>query len=258
MDMKWKVQPLYRPDGEGDGGGDSPPPPPVEGQDPPPPPPVEPPDDKNPPWYVQRIGALTAQKKSADERLQAAEARIRELEARPVNQGLSEDEVEKRAAAKAEALAATKAEALASKKLFDARLVEIGNAGRKEYGQDFNGALQTFQNSLGDLPPKFLEALLETGDQAHRVLVELSKDLDRAAAIMTSSSETKMTAEVLKFAQELGSKRKITPPKVSGAPAPIEPKIGGGAGSGIDPLVKPQSMKDWVAAREAQLKVARR
>lgn len=260
--MKWKIEPNWRPE---DGAGSEPPAavdPPVAEPAPADPPAPEP--SGGTPWFMHRINALTAQKKGADEKLAAAEAELARLRAIPASPGgPSEEEIEKRVMTRAEKLAQEKAVKIATEQVFNSRLGQMGDQGRKELGvQEFNGALQTFQTSFGNLPNEFLEACLESG-AGHRVIFELSKDLDRAASIMTLPSVAKMAVEVAKLAADLdtSSKKKVTPPTggrtISAAPPPIEPRIGGG-NSGGDPLTKPQSTRDWIAARESQLKAGRR
>lgn len=204
-----------------------------------------------------RIGALTAERKAALERAEAAEARAKAMEellaaqgrapaakdgdtppspdrVPPAPTGLTEADVEKRAAE------------IAYWKDFNAKADQINAAGQKQFS-DWGDALGNL-NAAGIMSPALVEAAQEAG-APEAILHYLGSDLEEASRV-AGLPPIRMGVELAKLAG------KLTAPKgrpVSRAPDPIgDSTVRGGADPEIDlaRLAETGDMKAWVAAQK--------
>lgn len=258
---------LRSPEGEGaSAGGDGADPAPQASGDPAPtpagdppadppadPPPGEPDPEPTVPMSVfqRRINQLTAQKAKLEGDLALAKAtpagagQSQDGGSSAAPSGLTQADVESRAAE------------LAARREFDARCNAVIQAGQKAH-PDFMTKLQHLQLSAGgQLPPSFIETLLETDDPA-KVIHALGGDVAKATEIL-DLPPAKQAIALAKFEVEL-AKKIPAKPKVSKAPEPITPQVTGAGGteSGtLDVTDTSLPIKEWMAARKAQLKAAR-
>lgn len=210
-------------------------------------------DSTQEPWYKKRIAELTYQKNEEARQRQAYEQRLAEYERRlnPPKEGeqqqqrqYTEEEVNRRASY----LAQQQAAALAAEAEFNNRCNEVFASGAKEYGeQEFKQAVNAFHTDYGGMPQDFVEAALETG-AAEKVIYELGKNPEKAMEVLSMPPGVKRVSAVMKLANGLANQK----PKVSGAPAPIKPQVGGSGRS--DPsLEKAESIDKWMEMRNKQL-----
>jgi hypothetical protein len=153
---------------------------------------------------------------------------------------LPEDEIERRAEAKATQKAAAQS--------FERNASEVITKGRAEF-QDFDESLGQFRH-LGGLDQDTLAAAMETG-QGHKVLYTLSKDLARVQELQAMSPTARAVA-LDRMAHQLQEA-----PKVSRAPAPIEP-LSARAATATDALRDEDSIDEWMRKREAAALLTRR
>jgi hypothetical protein len=204
------------------------------------------------PWYKKRIAELTYQKNEEVRQRQAYEQRIAEYERRlnpPKDQTqqqrqYTEEEVNRRA----QYLAQQQAAAIAAETEFNNRCNAVFASGAQEYGQqEFKSAVETFHSAYGGMPQDFVEAALETG-AAEKVIYELAKNPEKAMEVLSLPPGVKRVSAVMKLANGLAGQK----PRVSGAPAPIKPQVGGSGRS--DPtLEKADSIDKWMEMRNKQL-----
>lgn len=201
---------------------------------------VEPEKPKQTPWFQRRIDDLTRERWEARreaDRLQAELATLRqprqEGQSDPVQQGLTQADVQRLAREEAGRIAATNE--------FNANCNGIFEQGNKAF-PDFEASLGNFR-LLGGLPPSLVEAAIEAGEPA-KVLYELGKNPDEAARIL-ALSPTRMAVAVAKIAAKPAS-----PPPVSKAPPPIKSIVGSGR---VETDPDKMSTAEWTKWREGQL-----
>ena len=221
--------------------------------------PVEPPASVEPPpvpaWVNTRISSLTGKAKELEERLQAENSRRAELEAElsRLRGGQAQQGGQSQPSPHlyTEADVQTRASALAKEQSFAEASNKVYFEGQNKY-QDFGPSIIQLNNALGGMTREFVEAAIETG-QAPEVIYALSKDINKAAEIMSAGSPTKVAAATLKFAQSLTTQAKPVVAGVSNAPAPIQPKIGGKVSA--EPSLENENLSttEWMALRKAQI-----
>lgn len=147
---------------------------------------------------------------------------------------------------------AAQLQALASSAAVDMRFAEdvkakIVEAGQKAY-PDFDSVVGKIRDITGPVIPRsIVEAALET-DEAPKVLYELGKNPQKVDELLALSPARQAVA-VAKFAASFGKR----PVEVSGAPAPVTPKVSGnGARSGNVDLYEADksTTEEWIAERE--------
>jgi hypothetical protein len=233
-------------EGEGEEGSGNPP---SEGEASP-----EPEAPKRRPWFEQRIGQLSAQKREKEEE----NLRLRqELEAIRRGKSAAEEGDEKKpvSADAVERLATEKAlqiaQGIAAQQAFAQRCNAVAMEGQKEF-TDFGERVQLInQVAGGAVPDEFLEAVLET-DKPHSVLYALGADPEKAMEIL-SLPPIKQAAALVKFEAQMSK-----PKPRSKAPAPITPQVGGGGKTttSLDDTNLP--IDQWMKLRNKQLEGNRR
>jgi hypothetical protein len=231
----------------GEGAPPSPADPPAEGQG-------QEQEPEKDPWYKQRIAQLTWQRNEEARRAAELEAQNRELAAKlqpktpPTEQQNAAKYTEEEVQRRAYYLAQSQAAQLAAQESFNNSCNEVFFKGAQEFGRaEMDNAVETFHNEYGGMPQDFVEAALETG-QAHKIIVELAKDPEKAMEILSMPPGVRRAMAVAKLAGNLGSR-----PKTSSAPAPIRPQVGGAGKSdpgGADPSM---SIDKWMKMREKEI-----
>jgi hypothetical protein len=219
---------------------------------------VEPPVKSDP--VAARINALTAEKwelkrakDAADARAKLAEDTIAELQklgaeapkdgetppAKPTPRTFTAAEVE------------AEANRLAAQNLFHSEVDKAVIAGRAAH-EDYNEAIDGLKKITGPVvPAEFLAAALETGE-ASEIIYHLGKNAAEADRIL-SLPMIKQAVALQKLASELADARPIPGeegPKVSKAPKPIQPRVGGRGSA--EPNLETMPMKDFIALRNKQ------
>lgn len=217
--------------------------------------------------FNKRVGALTRQKAALELQLQEAlaarqSANEQELPASPPERPATASDVEARAAQ------------LAYERDFTRRCNELATRGRAAHGEaEFNSAINLMNASVGQLPPAFLEAVLEMDEDVNSdVLMELSKDLSRVqelidmhpARLGTALNKLGNKIRGEKAAKTVKEKEKVVEDavdkkKVSSAPEPITPKVGGSGGKSSKSLDDDNlSTAEWMKLRKESLPPTRR
>lgn len=145
-----------------------------------------------------------------------------------------------------------RARQIASQQAFDAECTAVANKGKAEFS-DFEPQMMEYQK-IGGLPIPVLEAALELGDDPHRVLYNLSKNLDEALRI-SKLSPSRMGAALAKLA--------VAPPPAqpSNAPDPVGRGAGprgGKAGGGVSTNPDEMTTAQWMEWREKTQRKGRR
>lgn len=224
--------------------------------------PAPPPPKPRVPWQNKRIDALTATAREAQEAREAAERRAADAEARAASYEALYGRPEGAPAAPAAPAAAdppgerrytqselqAEAARIAAANVLNQRCENLFDEGAKAHGKTWtervNAAAQAFGADLQKRPDVFeaITALPNGPDVYH----ELAGDLDHMAEVL-SMGPVQLGMELARISARVGAKSKG--PKVSSAPAPIDPIDGNGGGE--TPLDK-LPMEDYVKQREQQ------
>jgi hypothetical protein len=193
------------------------------------------PKQEPPDWVMRRMAEITAKRRAAEEEA----ARWREMYERsqtatpPADDGVSvpPQNVDQLARAYAENMRAQERER--------ERLAQIESAGRKEFGADFDSAVQNL-NAAGVGGPEFLKVIAEIPD-AQKVVAWLGKHDNLGEAIRISGlNPIQMGIELTKLA---GKASKDLTKQVSKAPPPVQHIEGGSSASDqVEPAV---GSKEW-------------
>lgn len=135
---------------------------------------------------------------------------------------------------------------IAATESFNNRCNEVAEKGKKEFGgPEFTQSI-TMLNQLGTMTPQFIEAALETG-VGEKIIHALSKDPEKAMEV-AKLSPVRQAVALAKIAATFEA-----PVRASNAPAPITAAVSGD-GAAPSALRNPNSsIKDWMAARNAEL-----
>lgn len=206
--------------------------------------PAEEPQEKKaeaPEWVMRRMAEITAKRREAE----AEAARWREQYERVQATSTNPDPQATPAPAQnVDQLARAYAENMRAQERERERLAQIETAGRKEFGADFDAAVQNL-NAAGVGGPEFLKVIAEIPD-AQKVVAWLGKhdNLDEAIRI-SGLSPIQMGIEMTKLAAKAA---KETTKQVSKAPAPVQHIDGGSSAS--DQVEPPTNSKDWFKWRQ--------
>src|SRR5216684_319737 len=201
----------------------------------------------------KRIDKLTATVGSKDAEIEALKKQLAE---KPV-EGLTEEEVERRAAKKAEELAAardTDRENKAFQKTAD-DLIKAANKVDKDFEKKINEVAVETDTKM----PKYMVEILSDLDHknGHEILAMLANDEDLYQEIC-ELSERRMTKRLDKMSEELKGRNKIKP-KEKIIPDPIEPINDGGSNRGnVLPKNPTSNMEEFVRIRNAQAEAYRK
>lgn len=204
-----------------------------------------------PEWAIRRFGELTAAKKAADERAAAAERRAAELEQRLASapqqqegQPQGQPQVHPNVVELARTMALQEAQTLVKQQSMAQRVTSIEEAGRKEFGDEFDRSVQNLQIA-GIGSPEFLEALtsMPNPEKVVRFLGDAA-NIEEAMRI-SGLPPVQMAIEMAKLAPKAVQ---AYTKAISSAPAPIAPIEGTGRAEGAEPDPKADP-KAWIAWR---------
>lgn len=197
----------------------------------------------------KRIDKLTATVGTKDAEI----AELKKQLAEKPKEGLTEEEIERRANAIADARLRDK-EADDAKRAFEKTAdTLIKNATKVD--KDFEKKINEVAQETDTLMPKYMVEILSDLDNGngHEILAQLANDEDLYEEIC-ALSERKMTRRLDKMSEELKSKGKKPAPKTERRiPDPIEPINDGGNNRGNAIPAKPtQNMDEFVRIRALQ------
>jgi hypothetical protein len=161
-------------------------------------------------WVQRRIDQLTREKHEALRRAADAEARA--------SQGQQNGEQSAKPMTREEIRA--EATRMLQEEKFNDACNKVFDAGKGEFGNEWDSSLRTFQ-MLGGASPEFLEAVTAM-DAGHKVLHHLGQNPEVAERLL-SLPPLRMALELARLESTVGQAK---PKPVSNAPAPINP-IGG-------------------------------
>jgi hypothetical protein len=163
-------------------------------------------------WVQRRIDQLTREKHEERRQREELEARLRQYQQPAETQSqpkqMTADEIR------------AEARRLIQQEKFDEACNKVFDAGKGEFGNEWDSSLRTFQ-MLGGASPEFLEAVTAM-DAGHKVLHHLGQNPEVAERLL-SLPPLRMALELARLESTVGQAK---PKPVSNAPAPINP-IGG-------------------------------
>ena len=216
-------------------------------------------DDTKKPWFLKRIDDLTRDKWEARrerDALQAELAALKTTKPAPAADGqaatsssrLAEEQLREKI--RQETL--IEAQLAAQVEEFNAKCNAVYKAGKTEY-DDFEEVLNKGFAQIGGLKVPLVEAVLEAGDAAERILYELAKDPDEADRLQ-KLPPVRLGAAVAKLAAKL-SKPKAE--RVTSAGEPVKPAIRAGVGRATNADPEKMTTKEWMAWRDKELQAGR-
>jgi hypothetical protein len=162
-------------------------------------------------WVQRRIDQLTREKHEEKRQREALEQQLRQYQ-QPTEstapKQMTADEIR------------AEAKRLIQQERFDEACNKVFDAGKGEFGNEWDSSLRTFQ-MLGGASPEFLEAVTAM-DAGHKVLHHLGQNPEVAERLL-SLPPLRMALELARLESTVGQAK---PKPVSNAPAPINP-IGG-------------------------------
>src|ERR1700748_1252300 len=202
----------------------------------------------------KRINKLTAQAKAAEDEVARLRAQLAE---KPV-EGLTEEEVDRRATDKALSLAKQK-EIEAQQNAFDAKGDELSKAATK-IDKDFNRKINAAAEECGLMPREMIEYLSDLDNKnGGDVIAHIANDVDLYDEII-SLTPRKLAVRLEKLSEELKAKPKATrtngkPPRERpSAPPPSEPIPEGNTHRGNTlPKTPTQNMDEYARIRALQV-----
>jgi len=186
-------------------------------------------------WTERRIDRLTWEKNEEKRQREAAEARLRELQpqaATQPGQALTPDQIR------------VEAKRLIEQERFDDACNKVFDAGKTDFGNEWDSSLRTFQ-MLGGASPDFLQAITSM-DHGHKVLHALGQDPETAERVL-SLPPLRMALELARLEAKVS--QSAPKPQVSKAPAPITPV--GGKSAPVEPA-EFASTADYIAWKRRQ------
>jgi len=206
-------------------------------------------DGRKNPWYLKRIGKLSAEKSELEERLARLEAERAALTApqqsddepaSPV--GLSAADIERLADQKANQKLAAQA--------FDKACNTTYEAGTKKHGGAFAESVKQLGAAVG---PQAFRGVLEIAtelDAGSEVIYHLGNTPDEAARI-ASLPPLKQASELTRLEAKLTAPP--PPKKLTASPPPVEPINGRGGKASVDLNDKSVPIDVWMREREKQV-----
>lgn len=199
------------------------------------------PDPKPAPqdWALKRIAEITAKRREAE----AEAARWREIAERS-QAGGNQDVSTPVPQQNVDQLARAYAENMRAQERERDRLAQIETAGRKEFGTEFDSAVQNL-NAAGVGGPEFLKVIAEVPN-AEKVVAWLGKQDNLGEAVRIAGlSPIQMGIEMTKLSEKAA---KAMTKQVSKAPPPVQHIEGGSSAS--DQVEPPVNSKEWFKWRQ--------
>lgn len=203
-------------------------------------------------WVPKRIGEVTAARRAAEARAEAAEAELARLRAGQVQQTETPTHAPDQSV---EALAKAYAERMVreqqSTESMNSRIAAINEAGAKEFGDDYEKSVQNLQMA-GVGGADFLKVLTSV-DGAEKLVTYLGKseNLNEAMRVATMDP-VQMAVELTKMSTKAA---KALSKQISKAPPPATTIDGSGASDGSAP--DPSDTAAWMKWRSQNRKSRR-
>ncbi|WP_186193500.1 hypothetical protein [Burkholderia gladioli] len=199
--------------------------------------PAEPQQQPKNDWVQRRIDQLTREKHEERRQREALESRLRELQPPPATPAtgsapapLTADQIRE------------EARRMVEQEKFDAACTRVFEAGKAEYGADWDQSLATL-GLVGNMSNEFLDAVTSM-EAGHKVLQHLGQNPDAAERLL-SLPPLRMVLELARLESTVGQAKTLPP--VSQAPAPINPV--GGRSAPVEPE-EYATTADYIAARK--------
>jgi hypothetical protein len=188
-------------------------------------------------WALKRIAEITAKRREAE----AEAARWREIAERSQASG-NQDVSTPAPQQNVDQLARAYAENMRAQERERDRLAQIENAGRKEFGAEFDSAVQNL-NAAGVGGPEFLKVIAEVPN-AEKVVAWLGKQDNLGEAVRIAGlNPIQMGIEMTKLSEKA---TKAMTKQVSKAPPPVQHIEGGSSASDqVEPAVGSKEWFDW-------------
>jgi hypothetical protein len=184
----------------------------------------------------------------------AAEAKVKELEAKlkenPV-EGLTEEEVERRAEAKAELKLAERNQQNAQKEF--EKTIDKLEADAIKVDTNFPKALSSLVEEIGMVPGEIINVLADLDNEnGGEVLSYLANNVDEAEDIYElKKNPSRLALKLVRISDKLKEAKKAPRKERSRVPEPIIPVSEGGDKQN-SPLTGKEDMETWVAKRNRQ------
>jgi hypothetical protein len=192
---------------------------------------------------------LAAEKKAAEEEVERLRAQLAEKPA----DGLTEEEVERRAQAKAEEALKIR-QAKDAEADFDKRNLAIYNDAVKA-DKEFDKNIGDLVKEIGLIPRPLVYILSELDNQnGADVMSYLAKpdNVDEAEEVW-SMSERQMTQKLIRISDKLKDAKKAPPRKQSAVPPPVNPIAENGRRNDTMPKNPTQNMDEFIRIRNKQI-----
>jgi len=210
-------------------------------------------EPKEPAWVQRRINKAVAEREEARRRVQELEILLAAHPAAAAPDG----EEGKSAKAPAKALSPAELNAQVEQRAaqlhYQREVEKVYQEGLKTYPM-FAQAVQDL-NTKASMTDFVIETVMDFDDPA-KVFMGLSQDLDESSRIFAIPNARKQVQELTKFALQLEAPRPKS--KVTKAPDPIEPKIGGPTKTEVNLDADNVSSRDWIAERQRQVDARRK
>jgi hypothetical protein len=199
---------------------------------------------------------LAAERDEQRRRADALEAKLKEL---PVD-GLTEEEVERRAEEKAAKKLAAKEAELAQRQFEET--IDSLEAQAVKANKNFNVELSAMVEELGMVPGEVISVLADLDNKnGGEVLNYLASNIDEAEDIFElKKSPSKLALKLIRISDKIKGDTKPVANirRRSNVPDPIAPVGEGRNDPGNGPLTGKESMDDWVAKRNKQAEAHQR
>jgi hypothetical protein len=172
-------------------------------------------------WVQRRIDQLTREKHEEKRQREALEQQLRQYQQPADNSQQSQPRQMSADEIRAEA------KRLIQQEKFDDACNKVFDAGKGEFGNEWDSSLRTFQ-MLGGASPEFLEAVTAM-DAGHKVIHHLGQNPEVTERLL-SLPPLRMALELARLETSVGQAK---PKPVSNAPAPINPI--GGRSAAVEP-----------------------
>lgn len=207
-------------------------------------------DGRKNPWYLKRIGKLSAQNDELQQRLAILEAERASGGADAAAEDGASATTANLSAADIERLAEQKANQKLAQQAFDRACNTTYEAGTKKHGQAFGESVKQLGAAVG---PQAFRGVLEIAtdlDAGADVIYHLGNNPDEAARI-ASLSPTKQATELARLEAKLTAPP--PPKKLPSAPPPVDAINGRGGKAGVDLNDKSVPIDVWMREREKQV-----
>lgn len=196
--------------------------------------------------YQKRLNEVTAARREAERRAEAAEARLAEALGHSRKDGEEQQDGQRQdylPRAEVERLARLEAQRLSAEQAYQTRVQGWLANGKRDF-PDFDDRCNVVASFGASDRPEFMQIVTDM-DNGHEVVAKLADDPDEAVRIL-ALPPTKMAMELAR----LGMPKAAPVKQVSRAPAPVRPT--GGNSPKAEPDLEKVSMDEYVRIRNEQ------